>query len=100
MPKAIHPYEVIRRPIITEKSTMVSGLGKYVFEVAGGANKNQIKEAVETAFKVHVEKVNTMIHKGEQRRVGRSRRLVASSSWKKAVVTLREGEKIEIFEGL
>lgn len=100
MPKAIHPYEVIVRPIVTEKSTMLSGLDKYVFEVMSGANKSQIKEAVEKAFNVTVTNVHTMNMKGEGRRVGKNRRLVTTPGWKKAVVTLQEGDKIEVFQGI
>lgn len=100
MAKALHPYEVIRRPLITEKGTLLAGLNKYLFEVAKEANKTQIREATEKAFNVHVVDVHTMNVKGAMRRFGRSRRLVRTPSWKKAIVTLREGDKIEIFEGL
>ncbi|MFQ5878581.1 MAG: 50S ribosomal protein L23 [Dehalococcoidia bacterium] len=99
MPKALHPYQVIRRPIITEKSTLISGLNQYIFEVAREANKPQIREAVEMAFNVQVVNVRTMNVKGALRRLGRSRRLVRAPSWKKAIVTLQEGNKIELFEG-
>ncbi len=100
MPKAIHPYEIVLRPIVTEKSTLLSGLNKYFFEVMREANKNQIKEAVEKAFNVTVLDVHTMNVKGEGRRVGRNRRLVRTPTWKKAVVTLQEGDKIEVFHGV
>lgn len=100
MAKAVHPYEVIRRPIITEKSTLLAGLNKYVFEVAREVNKGQIKEAVEKAFNVRVMNVHTINVKGEMRHMGRVRRLVRTPSWKKAIVTLQEGQKIELFEGL
>lgn len=100
MAKALHPYQVIRRPVITEKGTLLAGLNKYIFEVAREANKTQIQEAVEKVFDVHVVDVHTMNVKGALRRIGRSRRLVRTPSWKKAIVTLREGEKIEVFEGL
>ena len=65
MPKQIHRYEVLRRPIVTEKSTMLAASGKYVFEVAIGANKPQIQEAVEKAFDVHVRAVNVMRVRGK-----------------------------------
>ncbi len=94
----MHLYEVLRRPLITEKNTVLQPLGKYVFEVAGGANKFQIKQAVEKAFDVKVTKVNVMTVAGKGRRVGR--RQVLTSSWKKAVVTLKPGDKIEFFEGV
>ena len=93
----MHLYEVLRRPLITEKSTLLQAQGKYAFEVAGEANKPQIKQAVEKAFKVEVTSVNVMLLPGERRRV--SRRQVARPSWKKAIVTLKPGDKIEFFEG-
>ena len=91
-------YEVLRRPIITEKATNLQALGKYVFQVAPGANKLQIKDAVELAFKVKVRAVNVMTVPGKTRRYGR--RQVKTPSWKKAVVTLRGGHKIQFFEGV
>lgn len=98
MPKAIHPYEVLRRPLVTEKSTMLSVASKYVFEVALGANKPQIAEAVEKAFNVHVVEVNTMHVRGKVKRMGRSSG--RQPSWKKAIVTLQPGEQIQVFEGI
>lgn len=94
----MHLYEVLRRPLITEKSTLLSERNRYVFEVAKGAAKQQIKEAVEAAFKVGVVKVNVMTVPGKMRRVGRGR--VMTPSWKKAVVTVEAGQKIEFFEGV
>jgi large subunit ribosomal protein L23 len=98
MPKELHPYAVLLRPIITEKTTVLTGLDKYVFEVDIRANKNQIKEAVQVAFNVHVVEVNTMTMKGKPKRFGR--RVVNRPNWKKAVVTLVPGDKIELFEGI
>jgi large subunit ribosomal protein L23 len=98
MPKELHPYAVLLRPIITEKTTVLTGLDKYVFEVDIRANKNQIKEAVQVAFNVRVEEVNTMTMKGKPKRFGR--RVVNRPNWKKAVVTLVPGDKIELFEGI
>ena len=98
MPKAIHPYDVILRPLITEKGTFLAEQNKYAFRVAKGANKHQIKEAVERAFDVHVLKVNTMVMPGKTKRVGRS--VGSTAEWKKALVTLAEGERIEFFEGV
>jgi len=72
--------------------------GKYAFEVAGGANKPQIKQAVEKAFKVEVIAVNVMTVPGKRRRLGR--RQVPARPWKKAIVTLKPGDKIELFEGV
>lgn len=94
----MHTYEVLRRPIVSEKSIILQGQSKYSFEVASGANKHQIKEAVETAFKVDVLDVNVVTVQGSMRRIGRRR--VQTSPWKKAVVTVKAGQKIEFFEGV
>ena len=99
MPKALHPLKVLIRPLITEKATRLGGEHKYAFEVQTHANKVQIKEAVEKAFDVHVESVNVMIMKGKPRRT-RSGRIKHRSDWKKAVVTLAPGDKLELFEGI
>ena len=98
MPKEIHPYGVLLRPLVTEKTTVLTGLDKYVFEVDARANKAQIREAVEIAFSVRVVDVNTMMMKGKPRRFGR--KVVNRPDWKKAVVTLAAGDKIELFEGV
>jgi large subunit ribosomal protein L23 len=98
MPKALHPYEVLLRPLITEKGTLLAEQNKYAFQVARGANKVQIKDAVQRAFGVHVVKVNTMIMPGKTKRVGRS--VGKTPDWKKAIVTLAEGERIAFFEGV
>ena len=98
MPREIHPYGVLLRPIITEKTTVLTGLDKYVFEVDLRANKNQIKEAVQLAFNVRVSEVNTMKMKGKAKRFGR--KVTNRPDWKKAVVTLVAGDKIELFEGI
>ena len=94
----MHSYEVLHRPLITEKNTMLVEQNKYAFEVARNANKRQIKDAVEKAFKVKVASVNVMRVPGKMRRAGRRRGM--TSSWKKAVVTLEPGNKIELFEGV
>ena len=94
----MHSYDVLRRPIITEKNTLLTGLNKYTFEVASDANKAQIKEAVEKGFKVKVAKVNVIHVPGKMRRAGRRRGM--TSPWKKAVVTLEPGNRIELFEGV
>ena len=94
----MHLYEVLRRPLITEKNTMLQAQGKYVFEVAEEANKHQIKQAVEKAFKVKVVLVNVMTVPGKTKRIGR--RQVLTPSHKKAIVTLKSGDKIELFEGV
>jgi len=96
--KAIHPYQVVVRPLITEKATILAGEQKYAFAVDRRANKQQIRDAIETAFNVHVTKVNTMNVHGKRRRMGR--RVTRASDWKKAIVTLAEGDTIQIFEGI
>ncbi len=95
-------YDVLRRPIITEKSThQYKKLNQYAFEVALDANKRMIKEAVEELFDVKVEKVNTMIMPAKRSRRPQSRRLlVRSSAYKKAIVTLELGDTIPAFEGV
>jgi len=94
----MHPYEVLRRPVVTEKNTELQAQGKYAFEVAREANKPQIKQAVETAFKVKVTTVNVITVHGKVRRLGGRR--VLTPPWKKALVTLAPGDKIELFEGV
>ena len=98
MPKQLQAYGIIMRPLITEKAQILAGQSKYAFEVDKRANKLQIKEAVEVAFGVKVKAVNTMTMKGKMRRYGR--RETKQPDWKKAVVTLAPGEKIELFEGV
>jgi large subunit ribosomal protein L23 len=94
----MHLYEVLRRPLITEKSTVLQAQNKYAFEIADGANKPMIKQAVEKAFKVKVTGVNVITMRGKTKRVGR--RQVQTNPWKKAIVTLQPGNKIEFFEGV
>lgn len=91
-------YDVLVRPIVTEKqNVMTSELNQYVFEVAPNANKHQIKEAVEVIFEKTVTRVNTMIVPAKRGQRGR-RTYIRSRQWKKAIVTLAEGEKIDLFE--
>jgi large subunit ribosomal protein L23 len=94
----MHLYDVLRRPLITEKNTELQALNKYAFEVAEGANKPQVKQAVEKAFNVKVTGVNMVTMQGKNRRVGR--RQILTQPWKKAIVTLQAGDKIEFFEGV
>jgi len=94
----MHLFEVLRRPLITEKNTALQALNKYAFEIANGANKMMIKDAVEKAFKVKVTGVNVVTMQGKTKKMGR--RIVRSSPWKKAIVTLQPGDKIEYFEGV
>ena len=86
--------EIILGPVVTEKGTDLLGENKYVLRVSLRANKIEIKNAVEEAFKVRVEKVRTMRVKGKARRF-RGRIVGRTSSWKKAIVKLKEGESIE-----
>ena len=90
--------QIIRRPLVTEKSTMMREAGDNIiaFEVDTKANKIQVKTAVEELFKVKVVKVRTANVLGKTRRVGRS--LGNRSDWKKAYVTLGEGQRIDFFE--
>ncbi|MEX2236439.1 MAG: 50S ribosomal protein L23 [Dehalococcoidia bacterium] len=98
MPKQLHTYTIIKKPIVTEKSTALASANQFVFEVDKAANKMQIKEAVETAFEVKVLEVNTMNVKPKRRR--RGRQWGYTRAWKKAVVTLRDGDTITLFEGV
>jgi large subunit ribosomal protein L23 len=95
-------FEVLRRPLVTEKSNYQSSkLNQYTFEVAGSATKAQIKDAVETMFDVAVERVNVINLPAKRTRRARSRRLrIRRSAVKKAVVTLRQGQSIDVFEGV
>ncbi len=94
----MHLLEVLRRPVITEKATYLQQENKYVFEVARGASKPQIRDAVEKAFKVKVAKVTVMTVSGKTKRMGR--REITSPSWKKAIVSLEPGYKVSFFEGV
>jgi large subunit ribosomal protein L23 len=94
----MHLFDVLLRPLVTEKNTLLQAQNKYAFEVAQEANKPQIKQAVEKAFKVKVNTVNIIKVPAGMKRVGR--RMVHTSPWKKALVTLRSGDKIEFFEGV
>lgn len=91
-------YEVIRRPIISEKSTALAEVGnRYAFEVAVGANKQEIRDAVQQLFKVKVSAVRTLIVHGKEKRLAKS--VVKKANWKKAIVTLPQGQKIDFFQG-
>ena len=89
--------DILVRPIVTEKSTALMEQGKYTFRVPLAATKIQIRQAVEQIFKVKVQSVNTMRYEGKLKRMGRTQG--RRSDWKKAVVTLKPGEAIELFEG-
>ena len=106
------PQSIIRRPLLTEKSTQLRETGgsdafhdededyaqKVVFEVSTDANKIEIRDAVQRLFKVHVTDVHTMVARGKLKRVGRS--TGRRPTTKKAIVTLRPGDTIEFFEGV
>ncbi len=97
----LNSFSAIIRPVVSEKSTVLGDQGKYVFEVAPDANKIQIKHAIEEAFankKVQVRAVNILHVSGKVRRRGRS--VGMTRSWKKAVVTLRAGQRLDLFEGV
>lgn len=89
--------DILIRPIVTEKSTALMEQGKYTFRVPLAATKIQIRQAVEQIFKVKVQAVNTVRYEGKLKRMGRTQG--RRSDWKKAVVTLKPGEAIELFEG-
>lgn len=95
-------YEILERPLITEKSVRLSQQGRYSFRCKTSANKIEIRRAVEQAYGVKVANVNTLTVKGKIKRVGRARPGKAAD-WKKAVVTLAPGDRAtrlkEIFEG-
>jgi len=91
-------YSVLAAPLITEKATLVNGLGnQVVFRVRPDANKFAIKKAVETLFKVKVTRVHTIQYLGKERRVGKA--VGRKPAWKKAYITLAEGNRIDFFEG-
>lgn len=92
-------FNIIKRPIITEKSINEAKTGKYTFEVFKDVNKQQIKKAVEEKYKVNVLGVTTRIVKGRKKRVGVKRQEIKESSFKKATVTLKKEQKIDFFEG-
>ncbi len=94
----LHLYDVIRRPVVSEKANLLSETrNQYAFEVALEANKAQIKQAVEIIFEKKVKRVNTMVMPAKRGMRGRNpyRR---SSEWKKAIVTLMPGESLELFD--
>ncbi|MGD2097546.1 MAG: 50S ribosomal protein L23 [Desulfobacterales bacterium] len=91
-------YEIIKRPLITEKTSIQKEIANQLtFEVDRRANRIEIKRAIETAFKVRVASVQTMQVKGKVKRRGRN--IGKRRNWKKAIVTLMPGERIDFFEG-
>ena len=95
----VEPYKILKKPLQTEKSNLLRTTGnQVVFEVSKDATKQTIKAAVEKAFKVTVEDVRTLIVRGKTKTVGRF--IGQTGNWKKAIVSLKEGDKIDIFEGV
>ncbi len=93
------PYDIIIKPIVTEKSNYLTEEGKYTFEVHRNANKVEIKKDVEKIFDVEVDKVRTLKVRGKLRRMGKNQGY--TRSWKKAIVSLKPGSKdIQIYEGI
>ncbi len=92
----LHLYDVIIRPVVTEESQILAETGQYVFEVSLDSNKRQIKEAIEAIFDKKVRKINTMIMPAKRGMRGRNE-YWRSKQWKKAIVTLAEGETIDLF---
>ncbi|MDY6083783.1 MAG: 50S ribosomal protein L23 [Dialister sp.] len=88
--------DILIQPIVTEKTTALMEEGKYTFRVPLTATKIEVRQAVEQIFKVKVESVNTMRYEGKLKRLGRTQG--RRSDWKKAIVTLKPGETIELFE--
>jgi large subunit ribosomal protein L23 len=98
IPAAEWMYEIIRTPVVTEKSTNGSAYGQVTFKVPLSASKPKIKTAVETLFKVEVTKVNTLVQKGKTKRFKGIKAFRGDE--KKAVVTLKEGQTIDVGTGL
>lgn len=95
----MNPYNIIIRAIDTEKTRYLAELGKYTFEVAGSANKHQVKRAIEEIFEVGVERVNVI---NVPAKIGKSRGRRGTGrqpGWKKAVVSLGAGQRLDVFEG-
>ena len=96
------PRTIVIKPLITEKATMLRDQhNQYVFRVAPDANRIEIKRAIEQKFNVGVTDIKTITMHGHQRKsIGRYRNKRKAPDWKKAVVTLKEGDTIEIYEGV
>ena len=94
----MNKFDVLIRPIITEKTTLLMQENKYTFQVPLNANKVEIRKAVESIFNVKVEKVATIRVLGKTKRMGRT--MGKRSDYKQAIVTLKAGESIELFEGV
>ncbi|HEX9656445.1 MAG TPA: 50S ribosomal protein L23 [Bacteroidota bacterium] len=95
-------FEILKRPIVTEKMTALQEKGQYAFEVDKGSNKIEIARAIEKKFNVTVMSVRTMRHKGKTKSqlTRRGRFAGRTAGWKKAVVRLKEGDKIDFFQNV
>ena len=91
-------HQILVRPIVTEKNTTLNDVGKYTFEVLMNSNKIEIKRAVEEVFNVQVSAVNIIKVPGKMRRMGKTSGM--TRTWKKAIVTLVEGQRIDLFQGV
>jgi len=103
----MHVYEVLKRPLVTEKTTYLRDLNQYAFEVDSRANKDQIKQAIEEIFKVDVVSVRVINQPAKRRRYARSRQIgkkakqaVRRAGRKKAIVQLAANQRIQLFEGV
>lgn len=94
----MHAHAILIKPIVTEKSMSGVDQGKYTFAVKRFATKDQIKDAIKKAFNVTVVSISTSMTKGRKHRVGAKRLEVADTQWKRAIVKLKPGEKISLFE--
>ena len=88
--------DIIIKPVLSEKSTDLLEQGKYVFRVSMKANKHMIKKAISELFNVTAVKINVLVVRGKKKRVRHQYGI--TTAWKKAIVTLKEGDKIELFE--
>ena len=93
----MHPFQILLKPVVTERSTLLQEHGKYVFRVDTRANKIMIKEAIEKAYDVKVISVNTVKTQGKTKRYGP--RWTKRPNTKKAIVALKQGDNIQVFEG-
>jgi large subunit ribosomal protein L23 len=103
----MHLYEVLKRPLITEKSTLLRDVNQYAFEVDPRANKALVKQAIEQIFKVDVVSVQVINHAAKRRRYIRSRQIgkrakqsIRHPGWKKVIVKLAPNQKLDLFEGV
>jgi len=103
----MHLYEVLKRPLVTEKTTYLRDVGQYAFEVDVRANKALVKQAIEEIFKVDVVSVQVINLPAKRRRYARSRQIgkkakqaIRQTGWKKAIVKLAANQKIDLFEGV